>query len=325
MKSRRLTFRQHGDPAQVLKLGNCEIPPPAQGDALLEMRAAAINPSDLGTIGGSYGTLPDLPATAGLEGVATVLEDCGELRQGDLVRIPPGLGTWQTHLLAPAKDLLKVPADIPADQAATAFVNPPTAWLLLREVVQLQPGDWVVQNAANSAVGIAVIQIARNLGLRTANLVRRPELVQPLLNLGADAVLLDDDDAPGAVTEHTGGERPKLALNSVGGHSAYRLCKMLGRSGSHVTFGAMTGEPTRFPTRFLLFNDIRLTGFWVTRWLEEAGPGVAQAVEEQIFSLLRQGVLRTQIEATYPLQDWQSALQHNARPRLGKVLFQTGG
>ena len=325
MKNKALVFSKHGKPDEVLRLVESGLSGPTTGEVGLRMLAASINPSDLGIIGGTYGTLPPLPAVAGLEGIAEIVEtgkEVSTLGPGDRVRIPHGIGAWQTHMIAPAKDLVKVPRGIPIEQAATAFVNPPTALLLLQEVTNLEPGDWVIQNAANSAVGIAVIQIAKHMGLRTINLVRREELCKPLLELGADIVLLDNDDYPKALDEITSGFKPKLALNSIGGQSAYRLCKTLDRGSTHVTFGAMTGEPTRFPTRYLIFNNIRLTGFWVTRWLEEAGPETTDATYLKIFDLLEKGIIQTQIETNHPLEEFRQALAHNAKPRLGKVLFE---
>jgi trans-2-enoyl-CoA reductase len=324
MKKKAIVFSEHGKPDEVLRLEECELPHPEAGEVSLHMLAASVNPSDLGIIGGTYGTLPPLPAVAGLEGIAEIMEigkEVPNLSLGDRVRIPHGIGAWQTHLIAPAKGLMKIPRGIPIEQAATAFVNPPTALLLLQEVTNLEPGDWVIQNAANSAVGIAVIQIAKHLGLRTINLVRREELSKPLIEIGADIVLLDNDDYPKALEDITNGLRPQLALNSIGGQSAYRLCKTLGRGGTHVTFGAMTGEPTRFPTRYLIFNDIQLTGFWVTRWLEEAGPETTDAIYLKIFDLLAKGIIQTKIEATHPLKEFRKAIAHNAQPRLGKVLL----
>ena len=324
MKNKALVFSEYGKPEEVLRLGEYELCGPTAGEVGLRMLAASINPSDLGIIGGTYGTLPPLPAVAGLEGIAEIVEigkEVSRLGLGDRVRIPHGTGAWQTHLLSPAKGLVKIPRGIPIEQAATAFVNPPTALLLLKEVTNLEPGDWVIQNAANSAVGIAVIQIAKHLGLRTINLVRREELCQPLIELGADIVLLDNDDYPKALDDITHGLKPQLALNSIGGQSAYRLCKTLGLGGTHVTFGAMTREPIRFPTRYLIFNNIRLTGFWVTRWLEEAGPETTDATYLKIFDLLEKNIIQTQIETTHPLEEFRKALDHNAQPRLGKVLF----
>jgi trans-2-enoyl-CoA reductase len=324
MKNKAIVFSEHGKPDEVLRMVESELSGPTAGEVSLRMHAASINPSDLGIIAGTYGTLPPLPAVAGLEGIAEIVEigeKVSSLGIGDRVKIPNGIGAWQTNMIAPAKGLIKIPREIPIEQAATAFVNPPTALLLLQEVTNLEPGDWIIQNAANSAVGIAVIQIAKHMKLKTINLVRREELCQSLLELGADIVLLDNDDYPKALNEITNGLKPKLALNSIGGKSAYRLCKSLDKGGTHVTFGAMTGEPTRFPTRYLIFNDIQLTGFWVTRWLEEAGPKTTDATYLKIFDLLEKGIIQTQIETTHPLEGFKKALDHNAQPRLGKVLF----
>ena len=326
MKSLRLTFNEHGKPNEVLRLEEHEVPSPSEGEVLLRMLASNINPSDLGTIGGSYGTLPSLPAVAGLEGVAEV-EELGHctsgLKVGDRVRIPSSAGSWQNLICTKATNLQSVPKEIPAEQAGSAFVNPPTALLLLRRIVDLNPGDWIVQNAANSAVGIAVIQVAKKLGIRTLNLVRREELTQPLINLGADVVMLDDDQAPKNFREYTEGKVPRLALNSVGGNSAYRLCKMVVRGGTHVTFGAMTSEATRFPTRFLIFNDIELKGFWLTRWMEETGTDSEELVMDEIFSMISEGTLKTYIEADYSLEEWKTALKHNTKPRMGKIIFKS--
>ena len=324
MKSTSIVFHEHGKPDEVLRLEEHEIGDPGPDEVLLEVLASPINPSDLGTIGGSYGPLPPLPAVAGLEGVAKVLETGAgvtAIQPGDHVRTPQGTGAWQTHLAASSGSLFKVPADIPPEQAATAFVNPPTAWLLLQEVKQMKPGDWIIQNAANSAVGVAVIQIARHLGLRTLNLVRREELIQPLMDLGANHVLLDNDDYPPLARDITGNEGIGLALNSIGGPSAIRLCRVLANGGTLVTFGGMTGEPVRFPTRNLIFNDICLTGFWATRWMQKVPVETLQGMFMTIFGLFQSGILETRIEATYPLEQFAEALAHNAEPRFGKVLF----
>ncbi len=323
MKSKALVFSQFGKPGDVLQLKEMETREPGKGEVLVKMLAASINPSDLGTIGGSYGALPELPAVGGLEGVGEVTE-VGEgvegLVAGDRVRLPSGHGVWRTHLVCRAEELEKAPGDIPVEQVAMAAVNPLTAELL---VGQLEGKDgWIVQNAANSAVGIAVIQIAKSLGIRTANLVRREELVKPLQELGAKHVFLDNEEAVKAVRE-IGGQHglPTIGLNAVGGESAYRMTKMLAKNGQHITYGAMTSEPVRFPTRHLIFDNIRFTGFWVTRWRKEASAEAIREHEERVYRYFREGILNLPIEATYPLESFREALEHNAKPRLGKILF----
>src|SRR5690606_34610183 len=157
---------------------------------------------------------------------------------------------------------------------------------------RLKPGDWIIQNAANSAVGHYVVQLCRHRGLRTINIVRRPEWIARLKAVGADEVFLDEDpELATRVTDTTGGTLQQLGLNAIGGKSAINLIKCLSESGTLVTFGGMTGEPVRFPTRYLIFNDVRLVGFWLHRWKRQTPPGKRLELLEKVFHLMEKGVL----------------------------------
>ena len=117
-----------------------------------------------------------LPATPGFEG-AGVVDRARRGREristiGALVILPHNIGTWREAVAVKADELVVVPAGIEPVQAAMLKINPMTAWRLLHDYVDLKPGDWVIQNAANSAAGRAVIQIARELGYKTVNVVR---------------------------------------------------------------------------------------------------------------------------------------------------------
>lgn len=287
------------------------------------MVAASINPSDVGMILGNYGKLPVLPAVAGREGVGEIVSvgtDVSRLKPGMKVRIPEEAGAWQTHCVAPASALSILPEGIPDEMAAMAWINPPTAWRLLRDN-QLSVGDWIVQNAANSAVGIFVIQMARHLGIHTVNVVRRPELIEPLLKLGADAVVLDNDEYPKNIRTLTRGSTVMLGLNSVGGESAMRVLRSLSDGGRLVTFGAITFESVRFPTRQLIFNNISLSGFWMDHWFRHQNHGRVQIMLDKIFSLMRAGILRAPVAASYPITQVKEALSAQSQPRLGKILL----
>ena len=174
-----LRYHKFGKPHDVLVAEELPLPQVVSGQALVRMLAASINPSDFGMIMGNYGRLRELPALAGNEGVGEV-EEVGpgveNVRVGQWVRMPVEEGSWRQACVAEASTLYCVPEGLPAETAATAFVNPPTAWRLLHDFVSLQPGDWVIQNAGNSALGLCVIQLARHLGLKTLNVVRRSEL-----------------------------------------------------------------------------------------------------------------------------------------------------
>lgn len=323
--SQAVRYHEHGKPADVLRLEAFELGAPAPGEVQVRLLAACVNPSDFGMIGGSYGRLLSLPATAGREGVGQVVavgEGVDPSLQGRRVRMPDN-GAWQSLVNMSATGLWQIPDDVPVDLAAMAHVNPPTAWRLLRDA-HLPRGEWVIQNAANSAVGVFVIQMARHLGLQTINIVRREEVIAPLKAMGAEHVLLDTDDYPKQIASITGKRKAALALNMVGGESAIRLIKCLADGGRLVTFGGATGELVRFPTRFLIFNDIVLKGFWMDRWYRSNSRERVDIMLSKIYALMRDGTISAPVEARYPLAQIHEAVAHAAQPRLGKVLLVPG-
>ncbi len=225
-------------------------------------------------------------------------------------------------MVGPAASFIALPKGIADEMAATLRVNPATAWLMLSEFVKLAPGDWVIQNAANSAVGRHVIQIAQHRGLRTVNLVRRPELAAELQDAGADAVLADSDRVRDEVRDLTGKTPPRLGLNAVGGDSALRVASCLAPGGVLVTYGAMSKKPVALPNGLLIFRDLHARGFWVTRWSRQADLATRRDLYARLARLAIDGVLRAPVEAVYPLADYREALEYAARERrAGKILL----
>lgn len=127
-------------------------------------------------LSGVYPVKPPLPAIGGSEGVGEIIEtgpSVTKLAKGDWV-IPaiPGKGTWCTDAAFEEHSLLKIRNDIPMFCAATLAINPATAYRMLVDFVKLTEGDLVVQNGGNSGVGQAVIQLAKEMGYITVNIVR---------------------------------------------------------------------------------------------------------------------------------------------------------
>ncbi|CAI8283429.1 MAG: Mycocerosic acid synthase [Opitutia bacterium UBA7350] len=324
MKTQQV-LRHHafGEAGAVLRLEWLPIPEPKAGEVQVRLLVAAINPSDYGRMNGRYGHLPSLPAVAGREGVG-VVEALGAgvkgVVCGQRVRFSDA-GAWQTFCCLPADALVFVPEEIPTDQAAMAFINPPTAHCLLSQYMDLKAGDWIVQNAGNSAVGLAVIQMAKAMGVRTVSQVRREALVEPLKALGADVVVLEGSGWEASVADLTGQQGLRLALNSVGGASAIAQLKVLEAGGTQVTFGGMTGEAVRFPTRYIIFNDLRMLGFWWDAYCQKAQGGAVDAIMASVFKMFTDGSLRLPIAGKYSFSEYKEALAHHESPRLGKILL----
>lgn len=326
MISRAVGFEEFGKPGEVLDLVDVELSAVAAGEVLVRMLAAPINPADLNFVQGNYGVTPELPAVSGIEGCGEIVESRVEgFSVGDRVIFVERVGTWQSHLVCGAEKVLRISDGIDVLQGAMLKVNPLTAWCILKHFAELEPGDWVIQNAANSGVGQCVIQIARELGLRTINVVRREGLEAELLDLGGDHVLLDDGDLVEKVRAICGDSMPKLASNSVGGDSALRLMDALCDEGVHVTFGAMSMRSLKVPNKFLIFKRIRLEGLWVTKWLERASRAEMEEVYAELGALVEVGKLKQPVDSVFGVDDFGAAVARSGESRRdGKVLFRWG-
>jgi NADPH:quinone reductase-like Zn-dependent oxidoreductase len=322
-----LRYVRHGLPTEVLELVDLDLPALQSGEALVALRLGAIHYSDLGLINGTYGTAKKLPAIAGREGVGEVVAlgpDTPAPKIGTLVRMPEDAGVWREAVVAKAKDLRAIPSGAPVEQAALAFINPPTVWRLLHDFVKLERGDWLIQNAGTSAVGVLVAQLARHLGLNCVSVVRDVTAAESLHKAGAAQVVAEDSGYEKNAAKLTGGALIKMALNAVGGESVGRLCRAVAAGGVVVTYGGVTAEPMRFPTRFLIFNNIQLRGFWLDGWVRSHPAAEAEAMGQKIFELLHAGVLAQPVAAKYPLAEWRAALDHAFRAgKGGKVLFES--
>ena len=303
-----------------------EIPStaPAPGEVVVRMLAAPINPADLNVIEGTYGELPPLPATIGNEGAGEILAlgpGVENLRIGQKV-LPLAFGTWSSELILPAKNAIPLPDDIDIHQAAMLTVNPATAWRLLHDFASLQPGDWIAQNAANSGVGRAVIQLARHFGFRTLNVVRRPELLDEILALGADVVVTEETDLRCEARQLCGGALPKLGLNAVGGSSALNIANALAPGSPHVTIGAMARQPLKIPNGLLIFQNLAFPGFWLRRWKENAPAAEIQSTYSTLADLLHRGILHTPIQQILPLSEVPAGLAAAMQDKhTGKILL----
>ncbi|XP_027005800.1 enoyl-[acyl-carrier-protein] reductase, mitochondrial isoform X3 [Tachysurus fulvidraco] len=273
----------------------------------------------------TYAILPDLPAVGGNEGVGQVLEVGSQvqtIKEGDWV-IPrdAGLGTWSATSVFNEGDLVTVPSDISVHSAATLGVNPCTAFRMLSDFESLMPGDTVIQNAANSGVGQAVIQIAAAKGVHTINVVRdRPDLQQlteRLIAMGATYVIKEEMLRKPEIKDiFKVCPRPKLALNGVGGKSATELLRQLQAGGTMVTYGGMAKQPVTVPVSALIFKDVKVRGFWVTQWKRDNkhDDEALRLMLDELCTLIRAGKLSAPSCTEVGMKDFHKALDNAMKP-----------
>ena len=321
-----------GDPAATIRLKDlAEPPPPGPGEVTVEMLVLNINPSDLLQIQGLYGTarppMPFIPGGEAVGRIAAVGDGVAGLAAGDIVS-PMILNCWIERVNMKAALAMKLPADIDLMQAAMLKGNPATAEALLSDQVALRPGDWLMQNAANSAVGTFLAKLARQRGINTLNVVRRDGAVADVKAAGGTAVLADAlDDARAfrkRVQEATGGAPVKLAIDAIGGAATGVMAHALADGGTVVNYGLLSGEQCRIDAQHLIFRRITLKGFWLIHWFQDAGRARVAETYGRIISGMTDGTLTTPVAEVVPMEEATRAMALAGEGgRAGKVLMVT--
>lgn len=332
MKS--LVFDRFGPPGEVLRLQERPDPQPGRGEVRVRMIASPINPSDRLVVEGRYGVLPPLPATPGFEGVG-VVDRAGPGMLAKLLRldgkrvcaINHAGGNWAEYAVIPARQARPVPDDLPDEQVATFFVNPATVLALVRHVLKVPRGEWLLQSAANSTLGKMLIRLARHDGLRTINVVRSRSSVAELEALGADVVLVAEEGpiAP-RVRELTGGRGVRYAIDPVGGAIGTEVFRSLGERGTLVVYGSLSEEPIQVENRRLIAGRGTIQGFWLGHFMRGLSVPAALRFFGQIGQLIRAGVLTSEIGPSFPLDRIAEAIAAAERGgEMGKVLLRFNG
>src|SRR5689334_21167267 len=322
MRAVRLTA--FGKPVDGLEYVDIPEPdPPGPNEVLIGVEFSPINPNDLMVAQGIYAVRPPLPAVIGNEGVGRVLAvgpGVKSVKAGDRVLAPLGSFTWRERMVISAGGLSSLPPDTDPQQLAMLAINPPTAELLLSEYVDLEPGEWVVQNAANSGVGRWVIAFAKTRGLKTVNIVLRPELVAELEAIGGDFVVVDARDVAERLRAAVGQAELRLALDGVSGPATGVLAATLSPRGTLVSFAAMSGGPMSISPLDVIFKSVTVRGFFLghPQFAAKIAPAVAQAAE-----MIASGRLQIPVAGTYPLSSIKEAIARAQRG--GKILLDVAG
>ncbi|CAM3509972.1 zinc-binding dehydrogenase [Paracoccus nototheniae] len=323
---RSVTHDRFGEPDQVLQTATAAPRPEPQADEILiRVLMAPIHNHDLWTIRGSYGVRPSLPATAGSEAVG-IVEATGPgtdpALKGRRVAVAGVTGAWADYAIARAEGTIPVPDTMP-DEAAAQLIAMPFSAITLLEFLQVSRGDWVIQTAANGAVGKIMAVLARSRGIRLLNLVRRPEAAEQLAALGmTDIVSTSDPDWVARARAIIGPDGARAAVDSVGGTVAAGLVDLLGTDGLLVPFGSMTGEDLQLPAGPIIFKHLSVKGFWGARIMPATPPADRQRMFAELIGLVMDGTLKLPSGGSFGLDQPAEAVIAALTPgREGKVMF----
>ncbi|OMH86098.1 Trans-2-enoyl-CoA reductase, mitochondrial [Zancudomyces culisetae] len=351
MESKRvgkyIVFSKRGEPKQVLETHDVEIKPVSPKKVMVEIMYAPINPSDLLQIKGEYPNFKkraQLTTTsaksveghvAGHEGVGRIVEIGSEANAKDklgekievgdwiLPRSMGTVGTWATHIELSPSDVIviKNKKGLTPAKVGSVVVNGATAYLMLDSIVKLNPGDYIIQNGANSGVGQLVIQLAKLWGFRTINIIREHkngnnETEVYLKKLGAD-IIIKEHELESAETKKIIKNLPgplRLAFDCVSGPAAASLARILPNRCVFVNYGMMSGvNSIAVDVPLLIFKDIKVCGFWLTHWYRENSLEDWLKVWNHLFDLLREDRIVAQLAEPFNMFDLESKSSFQSR------------
>jgi NADPH:quinone reductase len=336
-----VVFESTGSPDAVLTIKDVPEPEPKHGQVKVRMLCCPVNPSDLMFIRGQYTLSADLPATPGFEGVGIVESSGGGLRAkmmlGKRVAVLSRRGgNWAEKNVVPASQVIPfsnlLTGRLTQDQQATFFVNPVTVYVMCREVLRVPAGEWLLQTAAGSVLGHMVIRLGKRFGFKTLCVVRREEQVAELKAAGADSAIWFDpnehslDQFRAAVAAATGASTDRSVIHSaidcVGGTTGSAVVSVLGKNTHMLVFGTLSGEPLTVPSRALMTPGASITGFWLGNYMETLKLPAKLKLVRRVSGLIREGVLASEIGASFSLDEITAAVQTaETQGRGGKVLL----
>ncbi|GAB4265043.1 MAG: zinc-binding dehydrogenase [Pararhodobacter sp.] len=309
-----------------LDLAEVPLPAPREGQVVIEVIKAPVNPSDLFFIQGSYGQPRAQGQPAGFEGVGRVIGGAGARAEALIGRRVSFLGTvtgsWARHALADAALCIPLDDRVSDTDGAALIVNPLTAVALLERVRELGSGA-VLINAAGSQLGRLMMGLARDLDLAAIAVIRRPDDAEALRALGAAEVLVTSDAgfraaAAGAIKAH----KPRVLLDAVGDQATADLFFAMPAGARWVSYGKMSDEaPALTQMGQFIFMDKHIEGFWLSRWLPSAPPARRAEVIDLVQRRFASGQWTTRVAAELSLDQALDGILPALASGQGKVMI----
>jgi NADPH:quinone reductase-like Zn-dependent oxidoreductase len=322
---RAIVHDEFGDPARVVKVEERPLPEPGAKQVRVRTVLSPIHNHDLWTIRGTYGFKPTLPAGAGTEAVG-IIDALGEGVEGLAVgqRVVTGgtFGVWAEAFIASAGALIPVPDGL-GDEVASQLVAMPFSALSLLDFLEVKPGEVVLQNAANGAVGRLLAQFALTRGEKVIGLVRRRHDVEQLAAQGIpNLVATSDDDWRDRVRALADGAPIAVAVDSVGGESSGDLLSLLAENGTLVSFGAMGSDGMQLSSGDLIFKQATVKGFWGSKVSAAMAPAKRGELFGELIRAASTGAITLPVEGVFGFDQVREAVEVAARSgRTGKVLL----
>ncbi|MBP5801723.1 zinc-binding dehydrogenase [Microbacterium maritypicum] len=322
---RALIHSRFGEAEDVLAVEERPVPEPAAGQVRLRIVLSPIHNHDLWTVRGTYGFKPELPAASGTEALG-IVDALGEgvehLAVGQRVATGGTFGAWAEYIVANAAGLIPVPDSL-SDESAAQLVSMPFSTISLLQFLDVNEGDWIVQNAANGAVGRMLAQLGAARGVHVLGLVRRAEGVEELRAQGIDNVIsTDQDDWREQAARLTGGAPIVAGVDSVGGSASGDVLSLLSEGGTLVAFGAMNSPVMEIASSDVIFKQAIVKGFWGSKVIQQLDAATRGALFGELIQRVTDGTLTLPVAGVFDAAEIADAVRLSMTPgRVGKVLL----
>jgi NADPH2:quinone reductase len=314
-----------------LRLTDLPEPKPGEGEVVLDVRYAALNPADRYLSENQYPARPPMPHVLGRDGVGLVVsvgQGVKDIRPGDrfaVLRGEVGVSRWGTfagRVAVPVQNLVEVPQGWTEQQASAATLVYLTAYQALTQWPDLPKPATVLVTGASGGVGVASVQLAAATGHRVIGLSRDPNKAQRVKELGAEAVFDPQDKTwRKQVKDLLAGKGVDLAIDNIGGTLLPEVIETLGYGGRVSLVGRLAGPVPQFNTASMFFRRLKLGGVAVGAYQNAE----ARAAWGEVLKLLNRTGARPLVDRVFPFDQLPAAFERLAQGPMGKVLIAVSG
>ncbi|WP_411889056.1 alcohol dehydrogenase catalytic domain-containing protein [Yoonia sp. SDW83-1] len=310
------------DLSPFLALQDVPVPTPGDGQALIKVHLAAVNPSDIHFIKGEYGQPRVKGMPAGFEAVGEVVAGDTPLKGQRVSFFADASGTWAEYAMTDASRLVPCRPDLAEPDAAGQLVNPLTA-IAMFDMVKESGADSFILNAAGSQLGKLLIALGRDHGIRPIAIIRRAEQAQALKDLGAAEVIVTGADDPlGQAQSIFKTLKPRILLDAVGDQFTSDLFFAMPSHARWVNYGKLSTEaPKLTQLGQMIFMGKQIEGFWLTRWMKQVDPARIPEAFSEIQKRFVTGKWTTDVAGIVPLSEAMDKLPEALAKPDGKAFI----
>ncbi|MFP6583808.1 MAG: NAD(P)-dependent alcohol dehydrogenase [Candidatus Hydrogenedentota bacterium] len=319
-------FSEFGDILEQYKMVDVDRPVPEDGEVLIRLNYASINPADRLLIEGLYPGAGELPLTVGRDGSGTVIgtSESSRFNVGDevlILRSTVGItrqGTLAEYVTAGESVVAHVPEGWSMAETASAALVYLTAWKALVLQGKLKEGETVLVTGATGGVGIAAVQLAKAMGANVIAMTRDAAKGEKLRELGADHIVDSATDDLAGALQSIAKDGISLIIENIAGPELQSHIDVCGLNGRIMVIGLLAGRMSEINLGPVLFKQLRIEGVHVGKFV----PNQAQEAWRRIVDILDNAGAKPLIAETFPMDQTLEAFDALRAGHMGKIVIQ---